>query len=195
MRRYAATELAFIQDSRFRYLAIAQGLGAILGLLGTRFWAALAPGVVSTLALALALAYFSLAVFASFLLWRRHPLGIPLSLIVQVPQVVAILDPEGSFYFLVGLHTRLCLSADGISVGVGGGGVAEATAILGLVPGRLGADFQLTFTHRFQPPTGAGRYCLNVLAAIVSIWLMREWTRGDHQAEKLGSTRHRRLHN
>src|SRR5687768_7075628 len=129
--------------------------------------------------MSVALAYLSLASVASLLLWRRHPVGIPLSLVVQIPQIFVLLDAGATFYFLAGLYARLCLSADGISLGFGGGGVAEATALYGSIPGRLGTDFHLAFTHRFQPPTGATRYCLNILAAVISLWLMREWTRED----------------
>ena len=128
--------------------------------------------------MSIALAYLSLAAVASLLLWRRHHVGIPLSLVVQIPQIFVLLDPEATFYFLAGFYARLCLSADAISLGFGGGGVAEATAFYGPVPGRLGTEIHLAFTHRFQPPTGATRYCLNVLAALTSLWLMREWTHG-----------------
>ena len=171
--------VALIEDSRIRYLAVAQGAGALLGLIAARGWAAIAPGVIGPLGMSVALAYLCLAFVASLLLWHRQPVGIPLSLVVQVPQIFVVLDPGATFYFLAGLFARLCLSADGISLGVGGGGVAEATALYGPVPGRLGSDFHLTFTQRFQPPTGATRYCLNILGALISLRLMREWARED----------------
>jgi hypothetical protein len=158
---------------------MAQGVGALLGFFGARAWGALAPGVVSAVAMSLALAYFSIAAFASFLLLRRHPLAIPFSLVVQVPQILIILDPGATFYFLAGLYARICISADAIALGFGGGGVAEATALYGPIPGRLGIDFNIAFSHGFQPRTGATRYCVNILAAVVSVWLMREWTRDE----------------
>lgn len=159
------------------YLAAAQVAGGATGLLGLRVWEAVGQGGLPPAAALLAALYFALSVVAGLLLWRRHPAGVPLSLAVQLPQIaVAVGPPDMSLILLAGAYVRVLLPGSGFGIGVGAGGLCDATVLTGPLLGHVGASIDVGFRQRLVRGEGFRAYGVNLLALVAAWKLARAWT-------------------
>jgi hypothetical protein len=163
-------------DAWRRYLAAAQVAGGVAGFFGLRVWQALDARGLPPAAGALAALYFALSVAAGLLLWRRHPAGVPLSLAVQLPQLVVAVGPEANLLVLAGAYIRVLLPGSGFSIGAGAGGLFDATLLTGPVAGHVGASLDVGFRQRLTRGEEFRAYGVNALALVAAWKLARAWT-------------------
>ena len=169
-------------DAWRRYLAAAQVGGGTAGLLGLRFWQALgAPGLRPAAALLAAL-YFALSVIAGLLLWRRHAAGVPLSLAIQLPQVVVALGPDANLLVLAGAYVRVLLPGSGFGVQGGAGGLCDVALLTGPVPYHVGAWIDVGFRQRLVRGEDFRAAGVNFVALAAAWKLARAWTADPPQA-------------
>ena len=158
-----------------RYLAAAQVAGGIAGFVGLRLWQTFdAPGLPPAAA-ALAALYFALSVAAGFLLWRRHPAGVPLSLAVQVPQIFAAIGPDANLLLIAGPYLRVLLPGSGFGIGMGAGGLCDASLLTGPVAGHVGASLDVWFRQQLMRGEAFHAYGVNALALVAAWKLARVW--------------------
>lgn len=163
-------------DAWRRYLAAAQIAGGAAGFFGLRVWQALDPHGLPPVAGALAALYFALSVAAGVLLWRRHPAGVPLSLAVQLPQVVVVIGPEANLLVLAGAYVRALLPGSGFGLGIGAGGLFDATLLTGPVAGHVGMSLDAGFRQYLMRGESFRAYGINALALAAAWKLARAWT-------------------
>ena len=158
------------------YLAGAEVAGGIAGILGLRLSQVLGVPGLRPAAAALAALYFALSVIAGLLLWRRHAAGVPLSLAVQLPQVVVAVGPDANLLVLAGAYVRVLLPGSGFGLEGGAGGLCDAALLTGSVPGHVGAWIDVGFRQgltRGEEFRAAG---VNLLALVAAWKLARAWT-------------------
>ena len=164
-------------DAWRRYLAAAQVAGGAAGFLGLRVWETVGRGGLPPAAGLLAALYFALSVVAGLLLWRRHSAGVPLSLAVQLAQIaVAVGPPDARLILLAGAYVRVLLPGSGFGIGVGAGGLCDATVLTGPLLGHVGASLDVGFRQRLVRGEDFRAYGVNLLALIAAWKLMRAWT-------------------
>ena len=163
-------------DAWRRYLAAVQIAGGLAGFVGLRIWQLPGAPRLSLAAAALAALYFSLSIVAGLLLRRRHPAGVPLSLAVQLPQIFVLLGPESNLLVLAGPYLRVLLPGSAFGVGVGGGGLCDATLFTGPFAGHVGVSLDVGVRQYLVRREEFRAYGVNVVAAVSTWTLMRAWT-------------------
>ena len=175
-------------DAWRRYLAAAQVAGGVAGFFGLRLWQALGADALPRAAAALAALYFALSVAAGLLLWRRHPAGVPLSLSVQLPQVVVAVGPEANVLLLAGAYIRVLLPGSGFGVGAGVGGLFDATLLTGPVARHVGMSLDIAFRQYLRRGEEFRAYGVNVLALMGAWKLARAWVAEPVAVPRQGSS-------
>jgi len=158
-----------------RYLAVAQIAGGVAGFLGLRVWQVLNAGGLWPVAGLVAALYFALCIVAGLLLWRRHPAGVPLSLAIQLPQVLVVIGPETNLLLLAGPYLRALVPGSGFSVGIGAGGLCDASLLTGPIAGHVGSSLDLGFRQYLVRGEEFRAYGINVLALVGAWKLARVW--------------------
>jgi hypothetical protein len=155
-------------------IGVSQVLGAAAGIVGLRFGAALIPASVATAPLVVASSYFLLALAAGLLLLWRRPLGVPLSLAVQAPQVLSVIVGGQGLHFLAGPFAGFAVGGTGLRLSLAGGGLAIATAFTGAPPWMPGTHLDFGIAYRTDNPE-ALTFGVNVFAILACAQLWRAW--------------------
>ena len=164
-----------MSDSWRRYLAAAQVGGGIAGVVGLRLWQTFDAQRLPPVAAALAALYFALNVAAGSLLWRRYPVGVPLSLAVQLPQIFAAIAPDANLLLLTGPYLHVLLPGSGFGIVAGAGGLCDVSLLTGPVPRHLGAWLDVWFRQYLAPGEEFRAYGVNLVALVAAWKLARVW--------------------
>lgn len=135
-------------------IAILQILGGIVGILVSLVsLAALKPNFLIILIFLPFVSLYLLSIVAGVLLWRRHRLGIPLSVIVQVPQIISFSINKLAYLFISGLQIAFILKSKKIAIEF-----------------MLGSKWHLNFATEDHSLTIG----LNIIALFIVIYLLRQ---------------------
>ena len=105
----------------------------------------------------------------------------PLSLVVQVLQIISVNHIGGAVLaFLLGPSIQVSFWAVGLGVSAQLGGHAAASLLYGSIPVTTGFDLTAELTQSFvRPEPDTLVFSINIIAAIATRHLFREWMRTD----------------
>jgi len=166
-----------MKDSWVLLLAASELLGGILVIIAYAFTGAIQPGYMAGWQNILALSFGGLSIYAGSQLFRGKRIGLRLSAILQLLQVVSIsFTPFVRFVALSGLKARLIIASNGVHFAFGGGG--EFIAIPRAQDGTLTAiAMALQFTMSIAADSlaaSAGTFALNFVP-IFFLWHLSEF--------------------